>query len=198
MMRCPRFTRPTGWLALLLLGATLVRSATAGEPATLGRLFLSPEERRALDQERERLHRPGSSGAASAVPGASAGDRVVLNGVVARSHGPAVAWLNGRAVRPGMGQADAVSIDPGPATAGVTVTSAADGARARLKPGQAWDPGTGKVSECLRCARGDPAAREAEPEPEPEQPSADTTDGEAKAPALANAAVPADSTSTRP
>jgi hypothetical protein len=185
-------------LSVLLLGAVLVRSATAGEPTTLGRLFLSPGERRALDQERERLHRPGSSSVAGAVPGAS--DRVVLNGVVARSHGPAVAWLNGRAVRPGMAQADGVSIDPGPATAGVTVTSAAAGARARLKPGQAWDPGTGKVSECLRCARGDPAAHEDEPEPEPEteQPSADTTDGEAEVPAVANAAVPADSTSTRP
>lgn len=112
-------------MVLLCLATT---PGTATEP--VGRLFMTPEERANLDALRDL----GNSGLPDALrqaqpPIASPDKQVVLNGVVRRSRGPDVVWVNGtRATR-----------------------EEASGALARLKPGQVWIPATGRVTECFGC-----------------------------------------------
>ena len=122
-----------------LLGITAL-PASAAEP--LGRLFTTPEQRRALDALRE---------AGGATPADTAGlepsaaapvdGQVVLNGVVSRSLGPDVVWVNGART----GAADArIRLRRGPDRSNrVTLEDAADGSSVRLKPGQYWEPATG-------------------------------------------------------
>jgi hypothetical protein len=149
-------------LALLLAGA-----ATAGaEPPPLGRVFFAPAERDALDAARV---------GRAAAPVAAASGTVTLDGVVRRSTGPAVVWVNGstaagaRRGLPGRGDA-------------VVVESA--GRRVRLKPGQAFDPATGRVRDCVGCRPPAPAA--ADPGAAPADPASGTA-GDAAADATAAA-----------
>lgn len=152
--------RNLGTFVLGLLGLAAL-PGSAAEP--LGRLFMTAEQRRALDALRE----PGGD-----VPGDAAGleqpgaapveSQVVLNGVVRRSRGPDVVWVNGRRT----GGADArIRLRQGPdASSRVTLEDSADGSAARLKPGQYWEPATGHVANCYGCAA--PAkAQDAAPAP---------------------------------
>jgi hypothetical protein len=76
-------------LLLLLLLAAPAPSWAQQEP--LGRLFLTPQQRAALD--RQRLLNPGFS------PNATEGEASqTINGEVRRSHGHATRWINGQAV----------------------------------------------------------------------------------------------------
>lgn len=76
-------------LLLLLLLAAPAPSWAQQEP--LGRLFLTPQQRAALD--RQRLLNPGFS------PNATEGEASqTINGEVRRSHGRATRWINGQAV----------------------------------------------------------------------------------------------------
>ena len=124
----------TGLVICLLAGS---QPAIALEPqasAPLGRLFMSPEERRALDAGRAPWRDPAAPEASLApAPG-----RVVLNGVLRRSTGPAVVFINGQ---PAGGKDAAVQVARGPDRQNtVTVRDAADGRSVRLKPGQSWKP----------------------------------------------------------
>lgn len=142
-------------LGLLGLGA---RPAGAAEP--LGRLFMTPEQRQMLDAVREDGPDPLMDTASLALPAPAPVDGpVVLNGIVRRSRGPDVVWVNG--ARTGAPQAP-VRLRQGPdRTNRVTLEVAADGASVRLKPGQFWEPATGTVANCYGCAI-------------PAQPAADT------------------------
>lgn len=152
--------------AALIGGIVLVilapRGAFADGAAGLGRIFMSPEQRRALDEQRARLHAPdGGSLPRDLLPaGMSQERRLVFNGMVRRSDAPPVVWINGKAV------SNFAGLRHGPDAHGrVTVRSADGGASARLKPGQAWEPATGKVTDCTQCgatpqAEGPPAAAE--------------------------------------
>ena len=118
---------------------------------SLGRLFLTPEQRIALDKLRESGSDAVSTDAAGlALPaGAPADPRVVLNGVVSRNRGPDVVWVNGSRVDRSHGR---VQLRRGPDESNrVTLEDATDGATARLKPGQFWDPATGQVADCYGC-----------------------------------------------
>jgi len=142
----------------LLLGlvALVALPGSAAEP--LGRLFMTPEERRSLDLLREHggdALAPASGEASSAT--ATADRRVVVNGVMRRSRGPDVVWVNGS--RTGAPD-DPIRLRQGPDGSNrVTLEDAGDGSTVRLKPGQYWEPATGLVADCQGCG---PPAKAAE------------------------------------
>lgn len=113
--------------ALLLL--FLVQGVEAQE---IGRLFLTPEQRAALDARR-RARVPDKPAAAPAV--ASPVTRV--DGYVRRSGGPPTVWINGESVTDTAPDGGRVPVDAG------------DGSRARLKPGESVDRGTGAVRDVI-------------------------------------------------
>jgi hypothetical protein len=120
----------------------------------LGRLFMTPEQRRLLDTQRT-----GPASQDSSVPpadmlpsGTASGGRVVLNGVVRRAAGGPVVWVNGREIDAATSARSRVHLRHGPdAQNRVTLEEGDDGASARLKPGQAWDPASGRISDCAQC-----------------------------------------------
>ena len=112
--------------------------ASAADPLMsppLGRLFMSPEERHALDAGKSTAASPDDPDGAVRTPEVS---RFVLNGVLKRSAGPDVVWINGQPA----GHSDsAVQIRRGPDSQNtVTLLDTADGRSVRLKPGQSWTP----------------------------------------------------------
>ncbi len=133
----------TLWPLLSALGLVVCNVLAGSQPAValdqqmstgLGRLFMTAEERRALDAARPLIH-PGDPDAVASAP---IGGRVVLNGVLKRSDGPPVVWINGR---PAAGKDSPVQIRRGPDTQNaVTLRDPADGRSVRLKPGQSWTP----------------------------------------------------------
>ena len=137
--------------AFALLIAAWPSVLPAADAAPLGRLFLSPTERNALDEQRSR---PATESAA-----APAATRVVLNGVVQRERGGPVVWINGQAQQRRAGTAGAGEVRGGPdADNRVTVAAPGRGSFARLKPGQTWVPATGAVSDCVQCLTPAPTA----------------------------------------
>jgi hypothetical protein len=153
-------------LGLLALAAL---PGSAAEP--LGRLFMTPEERRSLDSLREQggdAFAPASGEASSSTTPADR--RVVVNGVVRRSLGLDVVWVNGNRT----GAPDApIRLRQGPDRANrVTLEDAADGTTVRLKPGQYWEPATGLVADCQDCR---PPANAAEIAPAPAPAPAEDT-----------------------
>lgn len=144
-------------LAIAGLGVALLQPAAAQTTfTTLGRLFTTPAERMALDQQRNMAVQtsngqaaPGSpAGAApmTGMPGEAAGAAVApppapppaapvrLNGVVRRSNGQATIWVDNEAREATVG---------GKPGAGVAVD--VGGQRVLLKPGQSYDPNSGMV-----------------------------------------------------
>jgi hypothetical protein len=117
-----------GMLALLITG-----SAFAQE---VGRLFFTPEQRAALDARRKA--RVPDKPAATVV--ASPTTRV--DGYVKRSTGPSTVWVNGEPLPEGTGEATRV----GPR---VSVPVGDGGRRARLRPGEVLDRGTGEVRDVI-------------------------------------------------
>lgn len=134
--------------------------ATADED--LGRLFHTPAERALLDAAREAValpldvpveapgptvpSAPGDDAPAAAAP-------VTVNGVVQRERGPSTAWINGAAgTRVELEARDGgqVRIGRGVVEIGGERHGAArdvPATRARVKPGQVFDPAQGRVVE---------------------------------------------------
>jgi hypothetical protein len=103
----------------------------------LGRLFLTPEQRRELDASRPAHSAPGAPDAGLRLPAAS---HVILTGVLKRSGGPDVVWINGHQARAGDDKAP-VQVRRGPDSHNVvTLVAPADGRSVKLKPGQRWTP----------------------------------------------------------
>jgi hypothetical protein len=123
-----------GLMICLLAGSQTATALDQQASPPLGRLFMSPEERRALDVARAPWRDPAAPEAAIA-PAIS---RVMLNGVLRRSAGPAVVFINGE---PAGGKDAAVQVARGPDRQNtVTVRDSADGRSVQLKPGQSWTP----------------------------------------------------------
>jgi hypothetical protein len=119
-------------VALLALAPALPRAMAADD---LGRLFFTPEQRKALDARRK-ARVPDKPAAAIASP------TVRLDGYVKRSGGKSTVWVNGEAV-------ESPARLPESSEAPVTV-STGDGTRAaRLKPGETLDRGNGDVSDVI-------------------------------------------------
>lgn len=128
------------------LALALVVALLAGTPASaqdLGRLFFTPEQRAALDARR-RARVPDKPAPTPVV----ASPTTRLDGYVRRSDGRATVWVNG--VELNDTGPDAPRIDPRRSTdASVSVTVSDSGARARLKPGEVLDRGTGEVRDVI-------------------------------------------------
>ncbi|WP_144241471.1 hypothetical protein [Janthinobacterium agaricidamnosum] len=119
--------------ALLASMPVLVHAAAP----QLGRLFLSPAERGALDLQRDPP--PQTEAApASAAPPAALAEPVLLNGLVKRSSGKSTAWLNDAPQNDGNNTLNKNQ----------TLTlQLSNGRKVILKPGQRFDPNHGSVSE---------------------------------------------------
>lgn len=119
----------------------------------LGRLFHTPAERALLDAAREAVDLPadlpapaaGSAVIESAPLPARPPAPVTVNGVVQREHGPSTAWINGEAGT----RAELEAMEGGELRIGrgVIELRGAQATRARVKPGQVFDPVQGRVVE---------------------------------------------------
>jgi len=156
-------------LVLVLSLAALAGSALAQEPE-LGRLFLTPEQRAALDNARRNKIRAEALAATSdKKPKIPPARNVTINGIVSRSDGESTVWVNGR---PTEGQTEdgmLVTVSPG-SQSSVVLREPRKGKQVRLKVGQRADLVSGKVQEPYE-RRNQPAAlppAEASPAPYPE------------------------------
>jgi hypothetical protein len=119
----------------LALVAVLAWGGAAAQAPQIGRLFTTAAERQQLDQARQRggIEAPAPGPAAPPPPPAApAPAPVVVSGIVKRSSGAALSWVNGE-VR-------------GSSTAGYVVRTP-DGRTVTVKPGQQYDPANGSVRD---------------------------------------------------
>jgi hypothetical protein len=185
----------------------LVAAAVAGDPApapsearalpALGRLLLTPEQRRELDLRRARQATESDATSPDDLlpDGATARRRVIVNGLLHRGRGDTVVWVNGRALDATDGAAAAVQVGAGPNGGDrVAIRPGKHAAPVRLKPGQTWNPDTGEVTDCVQCVAPRPAVGAA--------PSEESPEGESSAPIpaepLAAAAGPAGASALAP
>lgn len=128
-------------LALALIAVML--ACTPARAQEVGRLFFTPEQRAALDARRKaRVPDKPTPVAVVASP------TTRLDGYVRRSDGRATVWVNG--IELNDTGPDAPRIDPRRSTdASVSITVGDSGARARLKPGEVLDRGSGEVRDVL-------------------------------------------------
>lgn len=133
--------RRTPPLILLMLALALPAPLQA---QSLGRLFLTPEQRAALDLRR-----------ASRVPDKPAAAVVVesptarIDGQVVRSGGRSTVWVNGQPVREGA-QSEGLRVAPAPRTADSVTLAIGEGARrVEIKVGETMNRDTGEVRDML-------------------------------------------------
>ena len=143
----------------VMLSFALIAAAHSAIPAEpFGKFFFTPAERAALDQARMQKQRPQTKTEAAA-PAPAAPQMLTYGGVVRRSDGKAVLWLNNRPVD----EKDALSsfsvegrVRPDGA---VTVQIPGTRRSVELKAGQTVELGTGAVGESnYRSASPAPAA----------------------------------------
>lgn len=117
---------------------TLALSADAGP---MGRLFHSPEERRALDLLRR------SDGRHSEIPeSAATAQQITLEGIVRRSNGKTTTWINGVA-HTELQATQGVKVLGAAGQAGTAAIQVASGKNIQLKAGQTYDVNSGKTRE---------------------------------------------------
>ena len=142
-----------------MASANLCGAQDAG-PQFQERLFTTPAERRMLDRLRESVPEGGAPAVRRPAPVVAEpeppADPVRVDGLVLRSGGPNTVWLDGKPVpsRPGAVSPD-LRIERGADDAGTVILRARGASRTvRLKPGQRYDPGTGRVTEAFHTAAG--------------------------------------------
>ncbi len=160
-------------IAAVLLTA-LATPGIAQEPS-LGRLFLTPEQRATLDNaRRNRIRAEALAATVDKKPKIPPARNVTINGIVSRSDGESTIWVNGR---PTEGQTEdgmRVTISPGSPSA-VVLREPEKGKRVRLKVGQRADLLSGRIQESYE-QRRIPVA------PPPSEPSAGEQGREGGAP----------------
>src|SRR5262245_32052973 len=133
---------------LLLLGASIVLAAPVfAQEAPLGRLFLTPEQRAALDNaRRNKIRSEAVAAAVVKTPKPPSARTVLINGVVKRSDGETIVWVNGKPVE---GETpDGMRFQVGPQGQGSVLVREPDrGRRLEIKVGQQVDLVTGRVQE---------------------------------------------------
>ena len=131
-------------MAILLTG--LAVRGFAQEPA-LGRLFLTPEQRAALDNARRtKIRAEAMVAAAEKKPKIPPAKSVTINGVVSRSDGESTIWVNGRPTEGETEDGMRVVIAPG-SQSSVVLREPAKGKQVRLKVGQHADLISGRIDE---------------------------------------------------
>jgi hypothetical protein len=150
---------------LLLAAAPPAMSAEA-----LGRLFFTPTERQQLDQAR--LRKPGPAQAAEAPPAPEPPQVLKYSGIVRRSDGKSVLWLNNRPVD----EKEALSSHSVSGRirndGSVTVRVPQSGRTVDLKVGQSVELPSGNVAEsgprtAPQAPAAEPAPKESDKEPVP-------------------------------
>lgn len=148
----------TPWpaLALLVLLVAPCASAPAAPAFEDQRLFTTAAERQRLDELR--TAEEGRSEAASSAQsgGGAAADRrarveprkpppVKLRGFVRRSEGPGAVWVNDASTVDDARLPDDLRVHSGRLDGATVTVTLPDGRTIRLKPGQTWDPDSGRV-----------------------------------------------------
>src|SRR4249920_3593014 len=133
-------------LVVAVLLTALGTPGIAQEPS-LGRLFLTPEQRATLDNaRRNRIRAEALAATVDKKPKIPAARSVTINGIVSRSDGESTIWVNGH---PTEGQTEdgmRVTISPGSQSA-VVLREPEKGRRVRLKVGQKADLISGRIQE---------------------------------------------------
>jgi hypothetical protein len=108
----------------------------------IGRLFFTPQQRHALDERRRARvpDRPTAAVVASPV--------TRVDGYVQRSGGPPTVWINGDPLSESAPEAPRIDTTRTP-SGSVSITVGESGTRARLRPGEALDRGTGEVRDVI-------------------------------------------------
>lgn len=148
------------WLILLL--SSLPMLAMAAEPQPLGRLFLTPAERAALDIVRQNNRPPDKI----VTPGAANEDDdavdagaliapppvVTVHGYVKRTDGKGTVWVNGQPVQEKSAGKDVEIGRLQGNTNSVQIKLPNTGQIVKLKAGQSYDPASGKVGNLREIA----------------------------------------------
>ncbi len=119
--------------------------AIAAEP--IGRLFLTPQERHALDEMRE--HGTAASASdilAAAQPTHTATPRIIVNGIVERSDGKTTVWLN-QLQQPENGRSQDIAVIPSIKHSSAVLIRLPSGKSIAMKAGQTFDTAQGIVRE---------------------------------------------------
>jgi hypothetical protein len=129
-------------------------AAPAAAPPALGRLFYTPQQRAAMDEERRALlargTRPSAKPAARAKPAEAASAPPVsstytLQGIVRRSDGEATVWINNEAVSERMGERGIARGSLADESADLRLGE--NGRRVRLRVGQSVNSSSNRVAE---------------------------------------------------
>lgn len=134
-------------------GQTLEQSA---EPASIGRLFLTPAQRVALDALRNRKPEPAPVAIVArpelepeaepvAAPAPPVVSELTVNGLILRKDGPSAAWVNGAPILNGAMTREGVVVRTG--RGGVRMVMPSGSQTLRLRPGQKVDVVNGSVLE---------------------------------------------------
>ena len=156
--------------ALLLL--VVLAGPCVGEEVPLGRLFLSPEQRVALDNaRRNRIRAEAIAAAAEKKPRIPPARSVTINGIVSRSDGESTVWVNGQPTEGDTPDGLRVTVSPG-SQSSIVVREPDKGRKVRLKVGQRADLLTGRIEESYE-GRAEP--------PQPAAPGGTEKDGQTEA-----------------
>ena len=141
------------WCCVMAMVTLLVAPQPAA-PQSLGRLFSTPEQRRALDAARsnydptrqEIIYKRGPMPVAEPEPPPPPRmPNLMINGLVVRSSGVTSAWINGTQLRSGEATADGIRVQSSDGTVKFVLPSGTK--TAPIKPGQLLDPNVGEVKE---------------------------------------------------
>lgn len=125
---------------------------TAGERERLAALRSERAERQAQRDAEQQSGGAASRGssAARASPKPEPPPRVDLRGFVRRSDGPEAVWVNDGSTLSGDMLEDNIRVRDGRLDGSTVRITLPDGRTIRLKPGQTWDPETGRVRDSYR------------------------------------------------
>jgi hypothetical protein len=130
-------------LLFIVFTLAVVNAASAEQP--LGRLFFTPAERAQLDEARTHKQRSPQSTATEPVA-SPATQTITYSGIVRRSDGKSILWLNNRAAEEKEALAR-LAVDGRVGADGAVTLQGASGSTVRLKVGQRAELQTGKVAE---------------------------------------------------
>jgi len=142
----------------------LTTCVAVAQPQDLGRLFTTPEEREMLEALRRQPPKPQTEAAPVVTPtveSAPVVPSVTMNGLVRRSRGRGMVWVNGVTSLEGDLDAQGIAVDVG-ALRGITLPVRIGNAplAVGLKPGQTYDTGEAQVREAYQPAPAGETANE--------------------------------------
>jgi hypothetical protein len=162
----------------------LAAAGPAGSAQPVGRLFFTPAERAQLDNARAQKRVPQPAAAAQPVDTRPETQVVTYNGIVRRSDGKSILWLNNKPADEKEALSGLAITGRVKADGGVTLQVPGSGSSVDLKVGQRAELQTGKVSE----SRPEPAKPEAKPDAAAKSDAAKAEPAKPEVPAKAGAA----------